>query len=83
MEQHPHPTLRILRIADLQERLGRGRSTIYAALDPGSPTFDPDLPQPVRWGKSIGFIEHEVDHYIKNLMEQRLAVHPNRAVEER
>ena len=71
MESPSPTTLRILRIAELQERLGRGRSTIAAALDPRSPTYDSDLPRPVRWGKSMGFMEHEVNHYIKKLMERR------------
>lgn len=83
MEQQTRKQLRILRMPELQEKLGRARSTIYAALDPDSPTFDPELPRPLHWGKSIGFVEHEVDSYIKKLMQRRADAHLNSVSEGR
>lgn len=52
-------------------KLNAGRSTLYSWLDFKSPNYKPGLPKPVHLGKSTGFIEHEIDEYIRGLMQAR------------
>jgi prophage regulatory protein len=63
--------LRIIPVRETAARLNIGRSTLYAWLDVKSPSFKPDLPKPVHLGKSTGFIEHEIDNFIRGLMLAR------------
>jgi prophage regulatory protein len=63
--------LRIISTRETAKRLGRGVSTLYLYLDKTSQYYKPDLPQPVHQGSSVGFIEHEIDDYIRGLMQAR------------
>ena len=52
--------IRIIRMADVQARTGRSRSTIYQWVSDGS------FPQPIRLGaRAVGWIESEVDAWIR------------------
>lgn len=51
---------KILRLPDIEDRTGLGKSSIYAKIKVG------DFPQPVRLGaRSIGFIEEEINNWIE------------------
>lgn len=63
--------LRVLRRDELQERLGIGRSMTYELADRTSRSFDPRFPQAVKIGARIGFMEHEVEEYLRYIMEKR------------
>jgi prophage regulatory protein len=63
--------LRIIPVRETAARLNIGRSTLYAWLDEKSPSYKPGLPKPVHLGKSTGFIEHEIDDFIRCLMQAR------------
>lgn len=63
--------LRIIPVRETAARLNIGRSTLYAWLDKKSPSYKPSLPQPVHLGTSTGFIEHEIDDFIRCLMLAR------------
>lgn len=63
--------LRIIAVLEAARRLNIGRSTLYDYLNKRSPRYKPDLPQPVRLGASVGFLEHEIDDYIRGLMQAR------------
>lgn len=71
-EQHS-PSLRILRRKQLEEKLGLGKSAIYARLDPKSPHFDPAFPKPIDLGGGknppIGWIEAEADAWLSSRIE--------------
>ncbi len=56
---------------EAQRRLGIGRSTFYAFCNENSPSFKPAFPKRVRQGALVGFIEHEVDEYVRSLMQAR------------
>ncbi len=59
--------LRILRIADLAEKLSIGKSTIYDWLNPKSPRYDPNFPKPIRLGaSSIGWLSSVVNQWLLN-----------------
>lgn len=60
------PSARVLRIKQVQERLGLGRSTIYDRMDPDSPRYDSTFPRPISLGISaVGWIESEIDQWIE------------------
>ncbi|WP_231982598.1 helix-turn-helix transcriptional regulator [Pseudomonas mucidolens] len=44
----PYP--RILRLKQLSERIGLGRSTIYDRMDAQSPRYDATFPKPIKLG---------------------------------
>lgn len=71
MQIETSTAFRIISLPEAAKRLNRGRSTLYASLDKNSPYYNPDLPQPVRQGSSVGFVEHEIDDYIRGLMQAR------------
>ena len=57
--------LKVLRLKDVQKRIGLSRSTIYDRLNPNSPRYDDSFPKPIKLGFSaIGWIEESVDHWI-------------------
>lgn len=60
----PHP--RILRLKQLTERIGLGRSTIYDRMDVQSPRYDATFPKPIKLGTAaIGWIESEITAWIE------------------
>lgn len=60
----PHP--RILRLKQLTERIGLGRSTIYDRMDVHSPRYDATFPKPIKLGAAaIGWIESEITTWIE------------------
>lgn len=66
--------LKILSVKDVCSRLSCSRSWLYERLNERSPYYDEMLPTPVRYGSRVGFIEHEVDNFIRGLMQARLEV---------
>ena len=63
--------LSILSFRETARRLNAGRSTLYDWLDEESPNYKPGLPKPVHLGKRTGFIEQEIDDFIRGLMQAR------------
>lgn len=52
---------RILRLKQLTERIGLGRSTVYDRIDAQSPRYEPKVPKPIKLGvAAIGWIDSEV-----------------------
>lgn len=69
MTEQIKPALRILRRKQLEERTGLSRSTIYARLNPKSPSYDPTFPKPIELGHGmqnppVGWVESEVEAYL-------------------
>lgn len=59
------PSDRLLRLPEVKQQVGLGRSSIYALLDPRSPRHDPTFPKPVQLGpRAIAFSERELDSWI-------------------
>jgi len=59
--------LRILRLKDVQQRIGVSRPTIYRWLDKTSKSHDPSFPKPVTLGShSVGWVEAEVHQWIES-----------------
>ena len=56
---------RLIRIKEVIDRVGIGRSTIYDWMNPRSPRFDVTFPKPVKLGgNSIAWLEHDIDSWI-------------------
>ena len=52
---------RLIRLKEVQHRVGVGRSTVYRWMADGS------FPKPVQLGKrSVGWIEHEIDNWMRS-----------------
>lgn len=69
--------LTILRRKQVEARTGLSRSAIYAkmAKNPKRPgDYDPTFPRPVSLGgKSVGWLEHEIDAWLASRIAQRSA----------
>ncbi|WP_177409491.1 MULTISPECIES: AlpA family transcriptional regulator [Pseudomonas] len=68
----PYP--RILRLKQLSERIGLGRSTIYDRMDAQSPRYDATFPKPIKLGAAaIGWIDSEITTWIEQRMSAKEA----------
>lgn len=71
MHEHSKKPLKILRLRQLQERIGLARSTVYDRMNPRSPRYDATFPRPIKLGVgSVGWIEAEIDQWILQRVEQ-------------
>ncbi|MCK6411482.1 MAG: AlpA family phage regulatory protein [Azonexus sp.] len=66
--------IRILRRKQLEDRTGLSRSTIYARLNPKSPSYDPTFPKPIELGHGmknppVGWLESEVESWLTAQIE--------------
>ena len=61
-----HPSdVRILRMAHLEIKTKRSKSSLYDIQNPRSPHFDPTFPKRRYIGaRSVGWFEHEVDAWL-------------------
>lgn len=65
-------TVHILRMRKVTEKTGLGRSAIYDRMNPHSPRYDPTFPKSVSLGgRSVGFVEAEVDAWLIARISQR------------
>lgn len=64
-EKKSQPAPVILRLKDVQSRVGLGRSSIYSKLNRKSPYFDESFPRSIRIAeKSVGWLESEISAWI-------------------
>lgn len=65
MKAAPDGILKILRLSQVQERIGLSRSTIYDRMNPNSPRFDSTFPRPVKLGVSaIGWFDSAITEWL-------------------
>ncbi|WAC45398.1 AlpA family phage regulatory protein [Pseudomonas sp. SL4(2022)] len=71
-KQSDEVVVRVLRLKQVQERLGLGRSTIYDRLNKRSPRFDSTFPKPIRLSNSpagrggrVGWLESAICRWIE------------------
>ena len=63
--------MKILRVKDLEKKIGLSRATIYRRIDPKSPHYDPTFPKSISLGfNSVGWIESEVDDWINGRIRE-------------
>jgi prophage regulatory protein len=62
------PSILILRLNKLSEKIGLGKSAIYDRLDKNSPRHDPNFPTPIDLGRGknppVGWVSAEVDDWL-------------------
>lgn len=64
-EQRGQAVVRVLRMRQVTDRLGLGRSTIYDRMNPKSPRYDSSFPRPISMGCSaVGWLESDICHWI-------------------
>lgn len=65
-----HP--RVLRLRQVQDRVGLSRSTIYDRMNSASPRYDSSFPKPMKIGLSaIGWLESSISKWIETRLESR------------
>ena len=68
MSQRSQNELIIIRLKQLERKIGLKRSSIYEKLNPKSDRYDPTFPVMVSLGdRSVGWYQHEVDEWLKSL----------------
>lgn len=66
--QNQATELRLIRLTDVQRKIGMGRSWVYAKVAEGT------FPQPVNFGgRAVAWVESEVDAWIRNQIASRKA----------
>ena len=64
--------LAIIRLKQLEERVGLKRSSIYEKMNVKSRRYDSTLPAMVALGeRSVGWYSHEVDEWLESLQRKR------------
>jgi prophage regulatory protein len=72
MEQLKH-ALAIIRLKQLEKKIGLKRSSIYEKSNPRSHRYDPTFPVMVSLGeRSVGWYSHEVDEWLLQLQKKRV-----------
>ena len=62
-----HNSKRVLRIKELCNLIGLGRSTVYDYLNPESARYDPSFPQRIKLGVSaVGWFEGDVYKWLES-----------------
>ncbi len=73
MSTHIRSETTMLRLRDLEVRLGLKRSTIYDRLNPKSPAYDASFPKRVQMGaRSVAWVEEEVEQWIRSKIKARM-----------
>lgn len=62
--QEHKPQISLLTIKQLSQKISRSRSSIFEMINPKSRYFNPQMPQPVRIGRRIYWISHEIDAFV-------------------
>jgi prophage regulatory protein len=64
---------KVLRLKQVQEKIGLSRSTIYERINPNSSRYDPSFPKPIKLNKhavssigAVGWLEAELDKWLIN-----------------
>lgn len=66
-------TNKVIRVKQLVELLGVGRSTLYDWMDVRSPRHDPSFPKRIRLGRaSVGWLLEEVVAWISQRANERV-----------
>ncbi len=56
---------RFIRVKEVLDRIGIGRSTLYDWLNPQSPRFDSKFPKPIKIGaNAVAWLESDINEWI-------------------
>lgn len=71
MDAKTYATMRVLRLRQVQDRIGLSRSTIYDRMNVDSPRYDSTFPKPMKIGCSaVGWLEESVNEWIRSKMDR-------------
>ena len=67
MEAQAQRQIRVLRLRQVQDRIGLSRSTIYDRMNVNSPRYDKTFPKPIKLGCSaVGWLEANINDWIQS-----------------
>ncbi len=67
-----HQSSRLVRMREVQKKIGISRSTVYDWINPNSPRFDDSFPKPVRLGvNSVGWVDTELEDWLAEKIAAR------------
>lgn len=67
MEAQAQRQMRVLRLRQVQDRIGLSRSTIYDRMNVNSPRYDKTFPKPIKLGCSaVGWLEESINNWIQS-----------------
>ena len=73
MTEELKQVLKILRLKQLERKIGLKRSSIYEKSNPRSSRFDPSFPVMVQLGeRAVGWYESDVDEWLQSLQKKRV-----------
>ncbi len=73
MAEEIKKALTILRLKQLEQKIGLKRSSIYEKSNPKSNRFDPSFPVMVQLGqRAVGWYESDVDQWLETLQKKRV-----------
>ena len=65
--QTPSAPTRIIRRAEVEDRIGSSKTGIYNKLDRESPSYDPTFPKQVSIGpRAVGWVEAEIEEWVRS-----------------
>lgn len=66
-------SVNLIRLPELQGKIGLSRTAVYERMDERSPYFDPSFPKPIKLGNGknppIAWVESEVVAWIESRIE--------------
>jgi prophage regulatory protein len=62
--------IRFIRLPELLKLVSMGRSTLYDKLDEKSKRYDSTFPKPIKDGRRVMWVEHEIYEWIHSLIEK-------------
>ena len=76
MDTNAHTQMRVLRLKQVQDRIGLSRSTIYDRMNVASPRYDSTFPKPLKIGCSaVGWLEESVNDWIRSKVAEASVLH--------
>ncbi|WP_049794444.1 helix-turn-helix transcriptional regulator [Variovorax paradoxus] len=69
--QEQKPLIFLLSIKQLSKKISRSRASIYEMINSKSRYFQPLMPQPIRIGRRVYWVSHEIDAFVEATMAAR------------
>lgn len=66
----PHDSIVLLPRGKLEKKIGKGRNWIYERINKKHKRYDPTFPLPIEIGGGLGWIESEVDEWLRRQVEK-------------
>ncbi|WP_418120003.1 helix-turn-helix transcriptional regulator [Variovorax sp. 350MFTsu5.1] len=65
LEKVEKPQIFLLPIKGVSQKIARSRAGIYDMLNPKSGSYEPLMPKPIRIGRRVYWLRHEIDAFLE------------------